>query len=114
MDAAGSSGADGGGLPAGEAGVETVSRERGGGVGVWERGAGLEPGEAEECTLDRAGCAKVHTNFYSVPVKAGTRVQAKAYPAWVEVWQEGGRVARHERCYTRRQQILDSEHYLGC
>jgi hypothetical protein len=39
-------------------------------------------------------------------------VQAKLYPAYVEVWHEGRRVARHERCYRRRQQILDLEHYL--
>jgi len=39
-------------------------------------------------------------------------VQAKLYPTYVEVWHEGRRVARHERCYRRRQQILDLEHYL--
>jgi hypothetical protein len=30
----------------------------------------------------------------------------------VELWHEGKRVARHERCYSRQQQILDLEHYL--
>jgi hypothetical protein len=28
------------------------------------------------------------------------------------VWHEGQRLARHERCYGVRQQILDLEHYL--
>jgi hypothetical protein len=47
-----------------------------------------------------------------VPIRAGTRVQIKVLPATVEIWQEGQRVARHERCYSRRQEILDLEHYL--
>jgi hypothetical protein len=34
------------------------------------------------------------------------------WPAQVEVWHEGRRVANHERCYRRRQEILDLEHYL--
>ena len=55
MDAAGSSGADGGELPAGEGAVETISSRRGGGVGAWERGAGFEPTEAEECAADSVG-----------------------------------------------------------
>ena len=73
---------------------------------------GFDLAEVSFPFVDKAGCVKVRTNFYSVPVKAGTRVQAKAYPAWVEVWQEGRCVARHERCYSRQQQILDLEHYL--
>jgi Mu transposase, C-terminal domain len=39
-------------------------------------------------------------------------VEARVYPARVELWQEGECIARHERCYDRRQQILDLEHYL--
>jgi hypothetical protein len=58
------------------------------------------------------GCVKVLTNTYSVPLPAGTQVQAKAYASWVELWHEGRCVARHERCYRRQQQILDLEHYL--
>jgi hypothetical protein len=30
----------------------------------------------------------------------------------VEIWHEGRCVARHERCYSRLQEILDLEHYL--
>jgi transposase len=58
------------------------------------------------------GCVKVLTNFYSVPLPAGTQVQAKAYASTVEVWHAGQCAARHERCYRRQQQILDLEHYL--
>jgi protein gp37 len=42
---------------------------------------------------------KVLTNFYSTPLSVGTRVTAKVYSAYVEVWHEGHCVARHERCY---------------
>ena len=58
------------------------------------------------------GCAKVLTNTYSVPLPAGTQVQAKAYASTVELWHDGRCVARHERCYGRQQQVLDLEHYL--
>ena len=62
--------------------------------------------------MDGSGCVRVRTNFYSVPVKAGQRVQAKVYAERVEIWEEGRCVARHERSYRRQQQILDLEHYL--
>jgi len=58
------------------------------------------------------GCVQVKTNAYSVPVKAGTTVEARLAAASVEIWYEGKRVARHERCYGRHQEILDLEHYL--
>jgi hypothetical protein len=58
------------------------------------------------------GTVKVRTNAYSVPLRAGTRVEARIRPATVEVWHEGRCVAQHERCYGRHQEILDLEHYL--
>jgi hypothetical protein len=39
-------------------------------------------------------------------------VEARINADSVELWHEGKRVARHERCYRRQQQILDLEHYL--
>jgi hypothetical protein len=42
----------------------------------------------------------------------GLEVQAKVYSSYVEIWHEGRCVARHERCYSRLQEILDLEHYL--
>jgi transposase len=62
--------------------------------------------------VDQAGCAKVRTNFYSVPLKPGTVVEARIYPSTVEFWHDGVRMAQHERSYSRLQQILDLEHYL--
>ena len=62
--------------------------------------------------VDKRGCIAVKTNLYSVPVKAGTRVEARVHPLHVEVWHAGQRIARHERCHSRRQQVLDLEHYL--
>jgi transposase len=58
------------------------------------------------------GCVKVKTNAYSVPVKAGTTVEARLAAATVEIWYEGKRAARHERSYGRYQEVLDLEHYL--
>ena len=63
-------------------------------------------------TVNNFGCVKVRTNAYSVPVVAGTSVQAKITPTTVEVWHEGRCLAAHERCYGRRQEILNLEHYL--
>lgn len=62
--------------------------------------------------VDQAGCAKVRTNFYSVPLKPGTLVEARVYSSVVEFRQDDVRVAQHERSYDRSQQILDLEHYL--
>ena len=63
-------------------------------------------------TVDGSGCVRVRTNFYSVPVRAGTAVPAKVYPAHVERWPEGKCVAPHARGDRRQQPILDLEHYL--
>ena len=65
-----------------------------------------------QTSFPAVGCAKVLTNAYSVPLPPGTQVQAKVYASIVELWHEGRCVARHERCYSRLQQILDLEHYL--
>ena len=64
-------------------------------------------------TVNGMGCVKVLTNAYSVPLKAGTQVQAVCTRAAVELWHDGACVARHQRCYGRQQQVLDLEHYLG-
>lgn len=62
--------------------------------------------------VDKQGCVVVRTNHYSVPVRAGSRIEARIYPTHVELWHGGRRLARHERCYGRRQHVLDLDHYL--
>ncbi|MEW5837151.1 MAG: IS21 family transposase [Pseudomonadota bacterium] len=80
----------------------------------------LLPLAAEGCDLtevsfprvDTRGRVKVRTNWYSVPVPAGTTVQAKLSAATVELWHTGRCVATHERCSGRHQEVLNLEHYL--
>jgi hypothetical protein len=69
---------------------------------------------AETCfpTVSELGCVKVRTNAYSVPVRPGTTVQARITPTTIELSHEGKRVAVHERCYGRHQEVLELEHYL--
>jgi transposase len=75
-------------------------------------GEGFDLAEVSFGLVDGRGCVKVRTNSYSAPLRAGTRVQVKVLPSDVEIWHAGQRVARHQRCYSRRQEILDLEHYL--
>ena len=62
--------------------------------------------------VNSSGTVNVLTNFYSVPLPVRTRVEAKAYAAYVEIWYEGQCVGRHERCFSRQQKVLNLEHYL--
>jgi len=62
--------------------------------------------------VNSSGTVNVLTNFYSAPLPPGTPVAAKTYAAYVEIWQEGRCVARHERCFGRQQKVLNLEHYL--
>jgi transposase len=72
----------------------------------------FELAEASFPIVDGKACVKVRTNFYSTPVRAGTKLRAVVLPATVEVWHEGNCVARHERSYGRQQKVLNLEHYL--
>lgn len=63
-------------------------------------------------TVNTLGCVKVRTNGYSVPLPAGTVVQAKLAASTVELWYEGRCVATHQRCYGRYQDIMELDHYL--
>jgi len=63
-------------------------------------------------SVNTHGTVKVLTNFYSAPLPVGVEVQAKVYPADVEIWHHGKCVARHERSFARSEKVLDLEHYL--
>src|SRR3978361_476488 len=56
--------------------------------------------------VDKQGCVTVKTNFYSVPGRAGTRVEARIHPLHVEIWHPGRLTARHDRCHSPRQHEL--------
>ena len=77
---------------------------------------GLAEGFEIEATsfpmVDGSGCVKVRANFYSTPLRPGTKTQAKIFAETVEVWHDGRRVARHERSYGQQQRVLHLEHYL--
>ena len=73
---------------------------------------GFDLAEVAFATVDGLGRVRARTNAYSAPLPAGTQVRVAVLPASVEVWHEGRRVARHERCYGRQQEVLDLEHYL--
>jgi transposase len=75
-------------------------------------GERFELTESSFPTVDGLRCVRVRTNRYSTPLPPGTRVEARVYADYVEVWHEGVCRARHERCYRRLQQVLDLEHYL--
>jgi transposase len=73
---------------------------------------GFSLGEVSFAMVDGKGCVKVRTNWYSTPSHPGMSVRVHVLPQVVEVWEDDRRVAQHERCYGRRQQILNLEHYL--
>lgn len=62
--------------------------------------------------LDGFSRARVRTNFYSVPLDPGAQVEARIGASHIEFRHDDRTVARHERCYSRQQEILDLEHYL--
>jgi transposase len=62
--------------------------------------------------VNTSGCVRVLTNSYSVPLDAGTEVEAKIHASYIEIWRQGKCVARHERCFGRQQKVLDLNHYL--
>jgi transposase len=73
----------------------------------------FELAEMSYPVVDSKGCVRVRTNWYSTPLRAGSRPQVKILPAYIEVWNEGRLVARHERCYGSGRQVLNLEHYLN-
>ncbi len=73
---------------------------------------GFDLADSRFSVVDRKGCVQADNNCYSVAQPSGTKVQVKVLPSCVEVWHCGQRVALHERCYERGQQILELTHYL--
>jgi transposase len=69
---------------------------------------------AEEhfCAVNAKGCVRAGTNHYSTPLPPASEVRVQLWPLSVRVWYQGQLVAEHTRCYQRRKQILELEHYL--
>jgi len=72
----------------------------------------LDLTEEHSCRVDGKGCVQARTNWYSTPLLPGTQVRVRVAPMTVTIWHGGQEVACHERCYRRRQQVLELEHYL--
>jgi transposase len=68
---------------------------------------------SREVTLNPYGQVVFETNRYSVPVeKARKQLTLKAYPFHLEILADNQVIAVQERCYERKQDILDPLHYL--
>jgi len=68
---------------------------------------------SREVTLNPYGQVVFETNRYSVPAeKARKQLTLKAYPFHLEILADNEIIAVHERCYQRKQDILDPLHYL--
>lgn len=62
--------------------------------------------------VDGKGCVKTHRNWYSTPLRVGTKPTVRVLPSFIEVWQTGKRVACHPRSYGIGKQHFQLEHYL--
>lgn len=71
------------------------------------------PCVSREVTLSRYGQVIFETNRYSVPVdKARKQLTLRAYPFRIEILNGTEVIAQHQRCYERKQDILNPLHYL--
>jgi transposase len=73
---------------------------------------GYDLAETHASLVDTKGCIKTHRVWYSTPLRPGSTVQVRALPSSIEVWHSGAKVAVHQRCYERGQQVFNLEHYL--
>jgi len=78
----------------------------------------LPPRDVECCasktvTLNGFCQVEFETNRYSVPYDdRQQKLVLKAYPFQIDILDQNGVIASHPRCYGRKQDILDSLHYL--
>jgi hypothetical protein len=64
-------------------------------------------------TLNGFGQVEFETNRYSVPAEDAYRnLVIRAYPFRIDVLYMDDVIASHPRCYGRKQDILDPQHYL--
>jgi len=69
---------------------------------------------SREVTLNGYGQVAFETNRYSVPVElARKHLVLRAYPFEIEILDGEQVIARHQRCYGHKQDILNPLHYLS-
>lgn len=69
---------------------------------------------SHEVSLNPYGQVNFETNRYSIPAeKAEKQLTLRAYPFHIEIMTDNQVIVRHERCYGRKQDILDPLHYLA-
>ncbi len=74
----------------------------------------FDPCIHQAAQVDKYQTVRFDGNRYSVPRPCAFRsVTVKGYVDRIEIVAEGSVVARHRRCYERREQILDPLHYLA-
>lgn len=68
-------------------------------------------GDVKQVRASRQFRVTIDTNHYSVPAQlAGVRLTAKLYPDKICFYHENKLVARHVRCYDRKNDIEDPDH----
>ena len=73
----------------------------------------FETGKYRKTRVDSYSTVRYDTNNYSVPVKyCGCDVSVKDYADHVTVFCKGEKVAKHDRCYGKKQSIYLLNHYL--
>ena len=70
----------------------------------------FEVAESLACVVDGSSYVRVKCNRYSTPLRHGVRVQANIDASHVNVFCEGKSIARHERSYLVKQEVLALEH----
>jgi transposase len=74
----------------------------------------FDPFVPETAKVDKYQTVRFDTNRYSVPRRwAFETVTIKAYVDRIEVVSGAGVIARHLRCYTRGEWIVEPQHYLA-
>ena len=73
---------------------------------------GFDLAETRSGLVDARGCVKTHLNWYSTPLRPGTKASVRALPSSIQVWHGGKQVAVHQRCYGRGEEIYNLDHYV--
>lgn len=73
----------------------------------------FDPAKRTTGRVDRFCTVRFDTNNYSVPCSyCGKEVAVKAGPETVDIFCSGQVIARHRRCFERKQNVYDLKHYL--